>query len=279
MKVAQDTLANLEAHLRQTEGFVQAGTHPEIDLLQAKTDAANARVQSINAENTYETSKVALNAAMGVLGTTDYDVSDDSLGAVQNEDANVGPLLEEAIKSRPEVENIEKLVRADQLTVSSIRGNYFPSISATAGFNQGGTSLFDDAKHPNLTWNAFVGLSLTWNIFQGGLTTAQAEEAEANVQAEQAGLDLLQQQLRSDVDAARLAVRAAKASTSATQEALQNAKERLRLAEQRYQVGVGSAIELGDAQVALTQASAQAVQADDNLAVARAQLLRALGRQ
>ena len=52
-----------------------------------------------------------------------------------------------------------------------------------------------------------------------------------------------------------------------------------RLAEQRYAVGVGSAIELGDAQVALTQAAAQAVQADDKLATARAQLLRALGRR
>jgi outer membrane protein len=82
-----------------------------------------------------------------------------------------------------------------------------------------------------------------------------------------------------DLDAARLAVRAAKATSLASQEALQNARERLRLAEQRYQVGVGSSIELGDAQVALTQAGAQLVQADDRLAVARAQLLHALGRR
>ena len=74
-------------------------------------------------------------------------------------------------------------------------------------------------------------------------------------------------------------VRAAKESIGATQEALVNARERLRLAEQRYEVGVGSAIELGDAQLALAQAAAQAVQADDRLATARAQLLRALGRQ
>jgi outer membrane protein len=94
-----------------------------------------------------------------------------------------------------------------------------------------------------------------------------------------AQLDLVRQQLRVDVDTARLAVRAAKVATGAAQEALVNARERLRLAEQRYLVGVGSAIELGDAQVALTQAAAQAVQADDRLAVARAQLMRALGRR
>jgi outer membrane protein len=74
-------------------------------------------------------------------------------------------------------------------------------------------------------------------------------------------------------------VRAAKESLSATKDALVNARERLRLAEERYAVGVGSAIELGDAQLALTQAAGQAVQADDRLSTARAQLLRALGRQ
>ena len=50
------------------------------------------------------------------------------------------------------------------------------------------------------------------------------------------------------------------------------------LAEGRYQAGVGNIIELGDAQVAQTSAAAQAVQAEYNLATARAQLGRALGR-
>jgi len=57
-----------------------------------------------------------------------------------------------------------------------------------------------------------------------------------------------------------------------------NAREQLRLAEGRYQSGVGSIIELGDAQIAATSAAAQVVQADFNLATARAQLLTALGR-
>ncbi|MGZ3425302.1 MAG: TolC family protein, partial [Polyangia bacterium] len=52
----------------------------------------------------------------------------------------------------------------------------------------------------------------------------------------------------------------------------------LRLAEGRYQAGVGSIIELGDAQVAATTAAAQKVQADYNVSTARAQLLNALGR-
>lgn len=271
--VAREALANQQAHLRQTQGFVQAGTRPEIDLVQARTDTANAQVQLINAENAYETSKVALNAAMGAPGPTDYDVGNEAMQEIAGEDVGSEPLLQEALKTRPEVQSIEDLVRADELTVRALQGNYWPTISAGAGLTQGGQRLTD------LGWNVQVGVNLSWNIFQGGLTRAQVSEATANLVSEIAQLDLLKQQLRSDVDAARLAVRAAKASLSATSEALVNARERLRLAQQRYAVGVGSAIELGDAQVALTQAAAQAVQSDDRLATARAQLLRALGRR
>jgi outer membrane protein len=273
VQVAQQNLDNQLKHLAQTEGMVEAGTRAEIDLIQSRTDTANARVQLITAQNNYQTSKLTLNNAMGVLGPTDYDVADTQLAPVPGEDDLLDALLEEAYKARPEVQALEDQVRFDQLTIRSIEGQYGPSLSATLGFRQGGPKI------DQLGWNASAGLSLTWNIFQGGLTRAQQSEAEANAMSTLAQLDLLRQTVRTDVDGARLALRAGKETVSAAQEALVNARERLRLAEERYAVGVGSAIELGDAQVALTQAAAQVVQAEDQLETARAQLLRAVGRQ
>jgi outer membrane protein len=129
-----------------------------------------------------------------------------------------------------------------------------------------------------MTWNWNAGATLTWNLFQGGLTSAQVREAEASTVGLEAQLASLQQQARFELEQARLAVRAAKAALGAAAEALVNARERLRLAEGRYQIGAGSIIELGDAQVALTSAAAQKVQADYTLASARAQLLAALAR-
>ena len=98
------------------------------------------------------------------------------------------------------------------------------------------------------------------------------------VQFIEAQRDLVRQRVRLGVEQARLAVRAAKAAVGAANEAEANAREQLRLAEGRYQAGVGSIIELGDAQIAATTAAAQKVQADYNVSTARAQLLNALGR-
>lgn len=271
--VARDTLENQRRHLEQTQGFVEAGTRPQIDLAQARADTANAEVGRINAENAYATSRASLNLAMGVAGALDYEVADESLAPLPGEDAALEPLLAEAEKARPELASLATQVRAAELTMHSFEGAYFPSIGASAGLTQGGTRL------SNLGWNVQAGLNLTWGIFQGGLTTAQVHEAEANLGALQAQLDLLRQQLRLELDQARLAVQAGKASLSATQDAVVAAKQRLELAEGRYQTGVGSAIELGDAQIAVTNAAAQVVQADYRLSTARAQLLKSLGRQ
>ena len=84
--------------------------------------------------------------------------------------------------------------------------------------------------------------------------------AQANVDYVDAELETEKLQIRLQVEQAVLTVRAAKASIDAANEALVNAREQLRLAEGRYEAGVGSIIELGDAQVAATAAAAQVVQ-------------------
>ena len=123
-----------------------------------------------------------------------------------------------------------------------------------------------------------AGVFLTWNLFQGGLTTGVVHEAQGNLGYALAQLDAQRQQVRVDVDQALLAIRAAKAAQSSSRNALTAARQRLSLAEGRYQNGSGSVLELGDAQIAAANAAAQVVQTDFQLATARAQLLWALGR-
>jgi outer membrane protein len=270
--VASENLANLDRHLKQIEGFVQAGTRPKIDLAQARTDRANGLVQLIQAQNNYAIAKAQLNQAIGDSGNTDYDVQDEKLPPVPGEDGSLHDLITDALRDRPEMLALDRLQRSQELALSSAKGAYGPSLGAAMSFTEAGVDL------TNLTWNWNASVNLSWGLFQGLLTRAQVKEARANlsvVQAQRAG-EL--NQVRVDVEQAQLQVRAAKATLDAVGEALINAKERLRLAEGRYQSGVGSVIELGDAQVAAATAAAQSIQADYAVATARAALLKALGR-
>ena len=272
VKVQSDTLANQQKHAEQTEGFVEAGTQPEISLAQAKTDLANARVQLIAAENSYATAKAQLNQAMGVEDPGEYDVADETLPSVDGEDGETGALLDEAIQARPELAALANQVRAQELTVRAIKGAFGPTLSLSTGLSDAGEQF------SNLTWNWTTGLALSFPIYQGGQTKAQVREAEANLAAVKAQLDGERQQVRFEIEQARLAIRADKVALDATAEALANARVRLQLAEGRYESGVGSIIELGDSQVALTSAAQQRVQAEYILSQARAGLLKALGR-
>jgi len=272
VQVGRESVQNMERHLEQVRGFVEQGIRPEIDLAQAKTDLANAKVTLINAQNGYLTAKAQLNQAMGVAQGTDYDVADEGLAPIPGEDGPGEGLLRQALASRPELVSLQKQTKAAELTVSSIQGAYGPTLSGVGGVSEAGPAL--DAL--GLNWN--IGLNLTWPIFQGGLTRGEVREARANVSVAQAQVTQAELTVRLQVEQARLNLRSAKAAIVAARDARENAKERLRLAEGRYESGVGSIIELDDAAVAALSAGAQLVQAEYNLASARAGLLSALGK-
>lgn len=272
VKVAEETLNNQEAHLKQIQGFVQAGTRPEIDLAQARTDRANAKVQLINAQVAYDTGKALLNQTMGIERNTEYDVADPVAESVPGEDDSTDVIVPVALKARPDLLSLARQIEAQELFTKSIKGGYAPSLGVSTTLSDGGADL------GNLAWNWSAMLGLTWQLFGGGITDAQMREARANTAMLRAQYDLQHQQVRADVEQARLGVRATKAAIEATHEAAVNARVRLNLAEGRYQAGVGNIIELGDSQVALTAAAAQEIQAVFNLAIARAKLLQALGQ-
>jgi outer membrane protein len=270
--VAADTLTNQDKHLAQVQGFVEVGTKPAIDLAQARSDRANARVALITAETSYETAKATLNQAMGIEGSTDYDVADDSIPPLAGEDSELGPLLDEALAARPDLAAAMANVRAQELSVRALSGALWPSVVADAGVTDVGPGM------GSLTWNWSASVGVSVPIFTGGQKRAQIREARWTLESLKATVDAARQQIRLDLEQSRLVVRAAMASLEASDDALLNAQELLRLAEGRYEAGVGTIIELGDAQVALTAAAQQKVKAEYALAQARAALLKALGR-
>ena len=163
-------------------------------------------------------------------------------------------------------------MRAQVLTNKSVYGRYWPSLQAQAAGTYAGYEL------DRLVWNLSAGLGLSWTLYDGGQTRSTLREGDANIAALAAQIDSVRLQVRVDVEQARLAVAATKASLVAADRSLVNARARLELAEVRYRTGVGNIIELSDAQLASTNAAFQKLQAQLKLDTARAQLTKALAR-
>jgi outer membrane protein len=270
--VARETLTNQNKHLEQIQAFVDLGRSPTIDVLQARVDQANAEVQLINAQGAYATARAVLNQAMGVEADIGYDVETTVSAPVPGESSASEGLVEEALNARPEIAALREQLRAQVLNNKSVYGHYWPSLQAQAQGTYNGYEL------DHLVWNLSAGLGLSWTLYDGGQTRATLREGDANVASLAAQIDSIRLQVRVDVEKARLAVVGAKASLDVADRSLTNARARLDLAEIRYRTGVGSIIELSDAQLAATNAAFQKLQAQLNLDTARAQLTKALAR-
>ena len=271
--VAHETLVNQNKHVDQIQAFTEVGTRPEIDLLQARTVQANAEVALINAQNDYATARAILNQTMGVEAPASYEVVGAASGPLPGEETPLETMVDEALRARPDVAAKVAQLRAQDLTNRATAARYGPALSATAGATYNGREV------DNLVWNFNGGFILAWPIFEGGLVRASVREGEARSAGLRAEIDLVRQQVRVEVDQARLTIIAGKAAIAAAERSLANAKARLDLAEIRYRTGVGNGIELSDAQLAATNAGFQRLQATLRLDTARAQLQKALGRQ
>jgi outer membrane protein len=289
--VASESLANRDRHLGQIDGFVTEGTRPQIDLAQARADRSRARVELIDAQNAYSVARASLNQAMGVTGAIDYDVADQTFGPVDGEAQPVATLVDEALRARPDRAALDEQIHAGEFTRRAAVGSYGPTLSLVAGASEQGTNLTSSTAlgvtssggqriyTAGLAWNFWGGLSLVWPIFQGFATRSQVREADAQLAGLHARMDALVQEVWVTVAAAQLDVRAAQEAIIASREGVTSSRERLALAEGRYQAGAGSVIELSDAQGGVVVAEAQQVAAEYRLAIARAQLIFALGRR
>jgi outer membrane protein len=269
--VAHETLDNQDKHLAQIAGFVQAGTRPEIDLAQARSDRANAEVQLINAQNNYALARLQLALSMGSVAG-DFEVADESIDVVAGEDGASETLVGEALRARPELAAASAQLSAQRQTVRAAKDTFGPSLALSAGVSDG--TRGDGSVGAG--WS--IGAVLNWSLFSGGLSYYTVKETQATQDALTAQRDALLLQLRLQVVQAQLSVQAAKQALVAARQASANTGEQLRLAEGRYRQGVGSVIELGDAQLASSNAAAQEVQAKYNVFASRAALLEAIGR-
>jgi outer membrane protein len=269
--VAEDTLINQEKHAQQIERLVQVGMRPEIDRLSAETNVANARVQWITAQNAYELACTTFTQSLGLPATPGYAPGNDDLPPLAEEKAAVSALIEKALAQRNELVTFAKQRKSLEATLQASEGAMRPSLVAQANVSAGGAEL------GHLVPNGWLGALINWPIFQGGESTAHVREARANLQILRAQEDTFRLQVRIEVEQAALNLQAARSVLEASHTALFSAQKQLQLAESRYTAGLGSVIELDDAQVRTTQAAAQNVNARYALASARATLRGALG--
>jgi outer membrane protein len=268
IRVNQQALDRAELNLRSARGFFEVGTRPKSDVTRAEVDVANARVDVIRARNAERLARVALATAMGLPATTPLAIEDNLIYQPVTMDA--ARLLEEALRQRPESRQARLQADAADSRVRRAFRDFFPDVTGGGFYGAARTELSE-------VWELNVALS--WSIFDGGNRIARYREARSNLEAAQARIKATELDISREVEQAQNNVIESEERIQAAQVAVTSAQENFRLAQGRFDAGVGTILELTDAQLALTQAQNTEAQALADYRIALARLDRATGRR
>jgi outer membrane protein TolC len=268
IRVQEQALERADLNLRSARGFFDVGTRPKSDVARAEVDVANARLDLIRARNAERLARVALNTAMGIPADTPTQVQDNLFYQAITLDRD--RLQAEALAQRPEYKQTRLRVGEAEARMRRAFRDFFPDITGNGFYGATRADM-------NEIWE--IGFALSWSIFDGGNRIARLREAKAVVEGAQARVQAVELDISREVEQAYIFVSEGQERIAAAQTAVASAQENFRLAQGRFDAGVGTILELTDAQLFLTQAqnNEALVLADYRIAIAR--LERAIGRR
>jgi outer membrane protein TolC len=193
-------------------------------------------------------------------------------------DTTLEPLVARALEARPEAAALRSRVAAAEAAAGIARAASLPQAGLLAGYDYArpNSRVLPLVPEWKGTWS--VGVSVSWNAFDGGRSSAGAAQAEAQAQAARAQLEDLERRVRLEVTERALDLETARAGLLVAQRNLEAARENLRVSRDRYREGVAFSSDLLDAETALLRAGLDDTQTVIQLRLALANLERAVGR-
>ncbi|TFH01349.1 MAG: hypothetical protein E4H13_05175, partial [Calditrichales bacterium] len=168
---------------------------------------------------------------------------------------------------------------SSDLAVSRSYAALWPTLSAFFNYNRSNESFDRVYRYSgwDKNWNTTLGLSLQLNLFNGLSDKVRIQKnilAKRNQQETfEESKRMLKSQITQLVDNFNSFLKIIKIN----EENLEAAQEEFRLAEERYRIGSGTALEVREAQVNLTRAEQTLVAAKYSARMSQAQLEQALG--
>jgi len=261
--IADQSLAQRQRHLEDARHRYALGTATDFDVLAAEVDVKNARPDVIHATNAVANARKRL----ALLLAQERDV--DAVGSLE---AEVSPwpqaeaALAEALARRPDLRALEHRRQAYAELVKIARAGDKPRLDLQAGYGHTWLEL-PELSSDGRTWHA--GLYLSFPFFDGLKTRGRVVEAKSDYATAQLDEANLRQAIALEVQAAVDAVVEATQVLDALAGTVQQAERLLEMAEQGYELGVKTKLEVDDAQLAVTQAKGGLARAQRDYQVAR----------
>ena len=253
------------------EARYKAGSATPADKLQAQTAYSQATLNRITADGTLRNAQGTLANVIGLDANRNVTLAPANTTSIPNDfEGDINALIEMARQRRPDLQAAAAQLKAAEANADAARASGRPTISLNASSNRYNTSGIS-------TSDSVVGISLNVPIFSGFAPTYRVRSAEAQVDEKSAQFEQMRLQVALDVWTAYQHLNTATQSLRSAAVLLDSAEQSERVALGRYKAGVGSIIDVLNAQSALASARQQSIQSTFNWNVSRATLAQAVG--
>ncbi len=273
IKVYQDNVETLQAHLDQVNAQYRVGTVAKSDVLASEVQLANAQQSLVTAQNDYDVAVATLNNYINLPTDTVLDIKDEL--KYTKYDLDMDACTNFALLNRADGLAAYYNVKQAEAGVNSAKAGYLPTVTASGSDAIAGEKPFKDDHTNSDSWA--VGLSASWNLFDNGVTSADIHAAEADLLKAQEASAQTDEQIRLDVRTAILSLQAAEKNIQTTKVSVLKAEEDYKIAQVSYNAGVGTNLNVMDAEEKLTSARTNYYTALYKYNVSKAELDKAMG--
>lgn len=275
IRVQQRNVELREEQLETTRDRMEAGTVSRFEVLRAEVALANARPPLIRARNNFRLAVVDLLTVIGLPAPSGKlpEIRGDL--RYQPFPADLREALTTARRQRPEYRAFRQSAEAARAAVRETRSARRPSLNLTASYGVQKSSFSDQLDDTVQGWA--IGLQGSWNFWDWNQTEGRVLAAQASARQAELDLDELDLRIASEVRQALSSVEEAEQLVEASRKVVEQAREALDLAEDRFSVGTVIQLDVLEAQVALTEARLNELQALHDHAVAVARMEQAIG--
>lgn len=253
-KVAVETVTARQLVVDRVTAQAASGLKSGLDLSFARVNLSQAQILLVQAQNDLESAFTALSAAMGSSDYTTYDLADEPLPAEPPTDG--AALVAQALRDRPDVATEHLSQQAALKFADAQRFLWLPSVSLVGAFGIAPYRQVGLNDHYSA-----IGVNLTVPVTTGGLIAARRAEAALTASAEEQRLRDLENAVARDVRTAWLEAQASFRRLDLAQQLQAHAADAMDLAQTRYDNGLGSIVELTQAQLSKTEADIEAATA------------------
>jgi len=285
-EVAREDVRLAGEELRRTQSLFEVGSVARTDVLKSNVRVSEAQSTLTAATNRIEIERARLNQALALPP----DVTVQVIESLEPRDGNPDSVtaFTAALAERPDLRAARKRLSAARADQKAALGGKIPFLSHS--FRKGNTDSRGDGRIFNnefgidttfvrtntKSWSYQIGVS--WNILDGLVTESNMQRAKYNKLLQEHQLLELENTALVETKEALVAIRNARAQILVAREGRTSAEEDLNLSQERYSVGLGTILELIDAQVNVSRARTGEVTAMAALKRAEAQLDEAVGR-